>query len=72
MKTTPFVFLRNEAQKGVLQPTYERRYKVIMRTDNNFVIEKKGQEIRVSVDRLKPAHTLGGENDTPQRKNSLL
>ena len=72
MKTMPFVFLRNEAQKGALQPTYEGPDKVIRRTDKNFVIEKNGQEIRVSVDRLKSAHTLGGENDTPQRKDSLL
>jgi hypothetical protein len=65
MKTTPFVFLRNEAQKGAPQLTYEGPYKVMRRTDKNFVVEKKGQEIRVSVDRLKPAHPLGGENDTP-------
>ena len=72
IKTTPFMFLRNEAQKVALQPTYEGPYKVIRRTEKNFVIEKKGQEIRLSNDRLKPAHTLDGTNNTLPRKDSSL
>ena len=51
---------------------YEGPYKVIRRTHKNFFIEKMEHEIKVSIDRLKPAHTIDDGNDTPQRKHSSL
>ena len=63
MNTTWFLIIRNEEQKETLQLTYEGPYQVI---------EKMGHEIEVSIDRLKPAHTIDDGNDTRRRKDSPL
>ena len=36
-KETSYAFMRNGVQKGVLQPTYEKPYNIIRKTDKNIV-----------------------------------
>uniref|UniRef100_A0A0A9Y7K2 RNA-directed DNA polymerase n=2 Tax=Lygus hesperus TaxID=30085 RepID=A0A0A9Y7K2_LYGHE len=49
------VFIRVDAVKTPLQQPYEGPYKVLKRHAKYFVIDRKGSEDSVSVDRLKPA-----------------
>ena len=74
LKTNPYVFIRNDALRGPLQPTYDGPYKVVERTDKNFVIEKNGRKARISIDRLKPAHTVADTEErdiSPQNETPL-
>ncbi|XP_078051880.1 uncharacterized protein LOC144478033, partial [Augochlora pura] len=58
LSTSPYVFLRHDAVKNPLQPPYDGPFKVISRRDKTFVINVNGKEVRVSIDRLKPAFVL--------------
>ncbi|CAK9814075.1 Transposon Ty3-G Gag-Pol polyprotein [Anthophora plagiata] len=55
LTTSPYVFVRHDAVRGPLQPPYDGSYKVIRREAKNFVIRVNDKNVRVSVDRLKPA-----------------
>nr|XP_022912387.1 uncharacterized protein LOC111423379 [Onthophagus taurus] len=53
-----------------LEVPYEGPYPVTNRNDRTFTLEKKGKQITVSIDRLKPAYILSGEEqrqEDPQR-----
>ena len=50
------VFVHNDAVKTPLQHPYDGPFKVIKRTNKYFMLEIKGKESTVSIDRLKPAH----------------
>ena len=52
------VFLRIDAVKRPLVPPYEGPFAVVGRAEKTFVILRKGNEITVSIDRLKPAYSL--------------
>ncbi len=53
---SPYVFVRRDMHRNPLQTPYSGPYKVISRTDKNFIIDYGGREETVSIDRLKPAH----------------
>ena len=57
LATTPFVFLRRDGHKNPLQTPYTGPYRVLDRGDKAFTIDYGGRPERVSIDRLKPAHT---------------
>lgn len=50
------VFVRVDSVKKPLQPPYQGPYRVIDRKGKFFIIEKKGKQDSVSIDRLKVAH----------------
>lgn len=58
LATSSHVFLRNDAVRRPLQPTYTGPYRVIEAGDKFFKIAVKGKESNVSIDRLKPAYML--------------
>jgi hypothetical protein len=58
LATCEFIFLREDASRGSLQPAYSGPHKVLARNDKVFKIMVNGKEVTVSIDRLKPAHTL--------------
>ncbi|XP_050030113.2 uncharacterized protein [Dermacentor andersoni] len=70
-KTTPFVFkdlatcshtfLRDDTVRRPLQPPYSGPYQVLRRDDKTFTLHIKGNAVRVSIDRLKPAYTDSAE-----------
>ena len=53
-----FVFIRNDATRSPLQPTYDGPYKVLQRTPKYFKVLRNSREYTVSVDRLKSANLL--------------
>ncbi|XP_076660505.1 uncharacterized protein LOC143363862 [Halictus rubicundus] len=58
-----FVTGREDSQSDF--PPYDGPFRVVKRGDKTFVIDIKGKEVRVSIDRLKPAFILNddiGEN----------
>ncbi|CAH8820985.1 unnamed protein product [Trichobilharzia szidati] len=59
LKTSSHVFVRRDSVRRPLEPPYDGPYKVIKRTDKFFVLDKKGREDTVSIDRLKPAYLEG-------------
>ena len=53
------VFVRNDAKKPPLQPTYNGPFKVVDRKTRHFVIARNdGRTDTVSIDRLKPAYSM--------------
>ncbi|CAK9816125.1 Gag-Pol polyprotein [Anthophora plagiata] len=60
LRTSPYVFLRHDATRTPLQPTYHRTfhrpYEVLERGSRTFIIEVNNKATRVTVERLKPAH----------------
>ncbi|XP_077302699.1 uncharacterized protein LOC143923073 [Arctopsyche grandis] len=61
----PAVFLRTDAVRQPLQQPYEGPFEVVERTPKTFVIRIRQKEVRVTVDRLKPAYVLNDEQPTP-------
>ncbi|KMQ84893.1 pro-pol polyprotein [Lasius niger] len=58
LRSSPYVFLRHDAARGPSQPPYDGPYEVMERGDKNFIIKINGKNVRVTIDRLKPAFLL--------------
>ncbi|GBN81298.1 hypothetical protein AVEN_231905-1 [Araneus ventricosus] len=52
------VFLRVDAVEPSLSQPYIGPYKVLSRTNKNFIILKDNKKVTVTIDRLKPTHLL--------------
>ena len=53
------VFVRHDATKPPLQPTYDGPFKVVERKDRHFIVElKPNRQDSISIDRLKPAYSV--------------
>lgn len=71
MKTTKFVFVRDDTSKKPLQSPYRGPYEVLDRNEKVFKIVIKGKQETVSIDRLKPAFILDFDSNqilTPTNK----
>lgn len=55
------VFIRNDAYRKPLTPTYDGPYRVLNRRNKNFTIQLKNRTANISIDRLKPAFLLNYE-----------
>lgn len=62
LRTTQFVFVRNDAHRHPLQRPYNGPYKVINAGEKTFRIDVGGREEVVSIDRLKPAYIDSGDS----------
>ncbi|KOC58849.1 Gag-Pol polyprotein [Habropoda laboriosa] len=72
LTSSPYIFLRHDAVKGPLQPSYDGPFKVLKRGDKTFIIDINGKHTTVSVDRLKPAFVLidDEQNENPERQQN--
>ncbi|GJQ65322.1 hypothetical protein Trydic_g7438 [Trypoxylus dichotomus] len=61
--TATHVFIRHDAHRKPLQPTYDGPYPVMQRSAKYVTIFFNEREDKVSIDRLKPAFILNGETD---------
>lgn len=61
-----YVFIRNDAVRKPLTPTYDGPYKVLERKSKVFVIQLPNRKINVSIDRLKPAYVLNEDGNDKQ------
>ncbi|UYV82515.1 hypothetical protein LAZ67_21002634 [Cordylochernes scorpioides] len=52
------VFLRINRIRKPLEPYYEGPYPVLEKSDNFFTLKIKNREVKISIDRLKPAYIL--------------
>ncbi|XP_035226034.1 uncharacterized protein LOC118198462 [Stegodyphus dumicola] len=76
------VFLRTDRVKKPLEPLedYGKPFKVLKRMEKYFLLQIKGKEVNISIDRLKPAYCLvSGEqrlepetSDTQKKTQTLL
>ncbi|GBN20567.1 Transposon Ty3-I Gag-Pol polyprotein [Araneus ventricosus] len=62
------VFLRVDAVQPSLSQPYTGPYKVLSRTNKNFIIFKDNKKVTVTIDRLKPAHLLLDNVNSSERK----
>ncbi|GBM59450.1 hypothetical protein AVEN_117651-1 [Araneus ventricosus] len=62
LKNCSHVFQRIDRVKKQLEPPYEGPFSVIESKDKNFTINIKGENVNVSLDRLKPAYILAEDN----------
>nr|XP_022908012.1 uncharacterized protein LOC111419444 [Onthophagus taurus] len=71
LSTCRHVWIRLDGEHHAsLEVPYEGPYPVTNRNDRTFTMEKKVKQITVSIDRLKPAYILSGEEqrqEDPQR-----
>ncbi|KAL4153461.1 hypothetical protein QTP88_001294 [Uroleucon formosanum] len=58
LATTEYVFIRHDGPKNGIQMPYDGPYRVISRNRKTFVIDIKKKEVRVTIDRLKPAYII--------------
>ncbi|BET01716.1 multicellular organismal development [Nesidiocoris tenuis] len=61
LRTSSHVFVRRDAVRRPLQPTYDGPYRVVSRSDKTFSIIMPHGEQTVTVDRLKPAYILSSD-----------
>ncbi|KAJ8911439.1 hypothetical protein NQ315_005752 [Exocentrus adspersus] len=62
--SSPYVFLRNDAGKKGLELPYDGPYKVLDRDAKTFDIQIGNKNVKVSIDRLKPAFILLKDDGT--------
>ena len=55
LDTASHVFIRHDATRRPLQQPYDGPYKVVHRSDKTFVVNVRGRDTTVSIERLKPA-----------------
>nr|VZI04315.1 unnamed protein product [Spirometra erinaceieuropaei] len=56
LKSAPFVFVRHDAVRKPLCSAYDGPYKVVLRNDKFYFLQKADKTDTVSIDRLKPAY----------------
>ncbi|XP_071442238.1 uncharacterized protein [Hetaerina americana] len=64
LPTASQVFVRNDAVRGALQPPYDGPFAVLQRGEKNFLLRRGNRDVRVAIDRLKPAYVAA---DDPER-----
>lgn len=74
LNTCSHVFVRNDAVRTPLQPTYNGPFPVLERRDKYFKILTKKSKVFISIDRLKPAFTdesnTATNTTTPEDNNN--
>lgn len=56
-----YVFIRHDAHRSPLQPPYDGPFRVLEAGSKSFVVDMGGRRVRVTADRLKPAHVVPEE-----------
>lgn len=72
--SSPYVFLRHDAIIGPLQPPYDGPFRVTRRGKKMYTINVINRDIKVSVDRLKPAFVVSEDLDarTAETRDILI
>lgn len=51
-------FIRNDAVKKPLTPTYDGPYSVLSRNNKVFKVQLPNRQVNISIERLKPAYII--------------
>ncbi|XP_063913258.1 uncharacterized protein LOC135129920 [Zophobas morio] len=62
--TSEEVFIRHDGPKQPLQQPYDCLYRAVRRSAKTFVVNIKGRDVTVSIDRFKSAYVLNGDTLT--------
>jgi transposase InsO family protein len=65
LKDCSHVFLKHGGVKKSLQPPYSGPYEVLSRDEKTFTLKIKDKPIKVTIDRVKPAHILHDDGTQP-------
>lgn len=57
LKRTTHVFIRDDTVRASLKQPYDGPFEVIDRKEKYFVVHRNGKNVKISIDRLKPAYT---------------
>lgn len=68
LSTCSHVFVRVDLVKKSLQPPYDGPYLVLNRSEKWFELQIKGKQVKVSIDRLKPAYIFN-DNFNPRQQS---
>lgn len=63
LETCTHVFVRNDSIRPSLSHPYQGPYEVIKRTPKYFMINSKGRQTNISIDRLKPAFSDNSDDE---------
>ena len=72
LATCTHVFLRHDAVRKPLQPTYDGPFLILSRQEKHYTISKNGRSETVSIDRLKPAHLDTPASSSPTPRTTRL
>lgn len=72
LTTAKFVFLRHDASRTLLQPPYDGPYKVVSRSEKTFVRNVRGRDVKVSIDRVKPAYVMEDADATNDCDDEMI
>ena len=64
--TVSHVFIRVDAVRGSLQNPYEGPFPVVSRTEKMYVVQFKGKNTTILIDRLKPAYLFENNDESTQ------
>ena len=65
------MFIRRDAQKPPLQPTYDGPFRVIDRKERYFIVAlNNGRQDTISIDRLKPAYSIHTSETLTKHSNN--
>ncbi|XP_057334995.1 uncharacterized protein LOC130673800 [Microplitis mediator] len=70
LSTCSHVLVRNDQIGPSFSPPYEGPYRVITRHDKYFIVDFRGRQIAISVDRLKPVYEANSVDTTTMITNS--
>ncbi|XP_057338501.1 uncharacterized protein LOC130676365 [Microplitis mediator] len=70
LSTCSHVLVRNDQVGQSFSPPYEGPYRVITRHDKYFIVDFRGRQIAISVDRLKPVYEENSVDTTTIITNS--
>ena len=70
LQSCEYVFVRHDAVRKPLQPPYDGPYKVLVRAEKFFKIQRTGKTDNVSIDRLKPALIEHSDDSVPPKTST--
>ena len=70
LTTSNYVFIRHDAVRNSIQPPYDGPYKVVDRGEKTFVIKINNKNVKISIDRLKPAYIAVDNNNNNTTNNN--
>ena len=66
LMSSEHVFVSHGAPGWILQQPYDGPFRVVSRNNRTFVVNIRGKDVTVSIDRLKPAYVISDDSDNAE------